>query len=205
MDRFDFHLPEGAPADMVAAAQIGAAVSELTTALDSLHRQHQQLRERVDALPTRPAPAAGRPGPAEVPSPLRWVDLDREQAAQLWAWLISWVDWLVDRYQLSEEIPFCWYRHPPLVEELTALAAAWHAAYDDNAHPDSPLAWHERFGRARDRLRGWDDATRCRNGSHTDRRIELAWPELWQQDALERANADLTGRPEPARPAGETS
>jgi hypothetical protein len=199
MNTFDFQPPEDAPADMVAVAQLGAALNEVTTAVDSLHRQQQQLAEAVAALRRTP----GRSAQLAVPWPLRWSDLGRDDAAGTWAWVMDWVDWFVDRYQLTEEIPYCWYRHPPLVEELTALAAAWHAAYDDNGVPDGPLLWHERLARARDRLRGWDDATRCRNGTHTQRRIELTWPELAQQDAIDAVNADLVGRPSVPQPAGE--
>jgi hypothetical protein len=201
MDAFDFQLPDNAPPDMVAIAQLGAAISELTATVDALHQQHLQLRDAVAAGRAGPVRPADGPG---VPWPLRWDEMDRDQAAQAWAWLIGWVDWLVDRYQLPEEIPVCWYRHPPLIDELTALAAAWHAAYDDNATVDAPLLWLERFARARDRLRAWDDATRCRNGTHTDRHVELAWPDAWRDTVVETVNTDLDARrPADATAAGE--
>ncbi|MCM4083904.1 hypothetical protein [Paractinoplanes hotanensis] len=197
MDAFDFQLPDNPPADMVAVAQLAATVARLTEAVDTLHQQHLALTDTV----ARDQNAGPRKAPLNTPWPLRWTELNRDAAAQAWAWLIDWVGWAVDRYQLAEEIPACWYQHPPLIEELTALAAAWHTAYDDTAPADGPLLWHERFARARLRLRDWDDYTRCRNGTHTDRHLDLTWPAAWRETAVLIADADLTGRPS-APPAG---
>ena len=166
MDAYNFDLPADAPPDMVAVAKLAKALQKLTKGVEALHRQHGELRDTVTARLT----ATGqRKAPQGIPWPLTWRDLDRDAAAKAWAWLIDWVGWLVDRYELAEEIPACWYRHPAQVEELTALAAAWHTAYDENARGDEPLLWHERFARARARLRDWDETTRCRNGQHTER------------------------------------
>ncbi|MFF5085339.1 hypothetical protein ACFY36_50570 [Actinoplanes sp. NPDC000266] len=206
MAGFDFELPDDAPADMTALAQLAASVATLTAAVESLHQQHLDLRDTVTRQQQRSS-GGPRKAPDAMPWPLRWTELDRDAAAGAWAWLIGWVDWFVDRYQLAEEIPACWYQHPPLVEELTALAAAWHACYGDDALADGPLLWHERLARARERLRGWDDATRCRNGEHTARQVELAWPDDWQDTAIETANTDLGHRTTPpatgAEPARE--
>ncbi|WIM99992.1 hypothetical protein ACTOB_003666 [Actinoplanes oblitus] len=203
MSTFDFDLPPDASPDMVAIAELGAGLQQLTDAVDVLHQQHLELRA---AVTTRAAAGGGpRKAPAGMPWPVRWRDLDRDNAAQAWAWLIDWVGWLVDRYEIAEEIPACWHRHGPLVEELTALAAGWHTAYDDQARGDEPLIWHERLARARDRLRGWDDFTRCRNGQHTGHTLDLRWPDAWTDAATESANADLVTRPTTASatPAGE--
>jgi hypothetical protein len=196
MSDYDFDLPPDAPADMVAIAELGAGLNRLTTAVDTLHQQHLELRDTVTAR--TPANGGPRKAPANLPWPLSWRDLDRDAAAHVWAWLIDWVGWLVHRYEIAEEIPACWYRHGPLIEELTALAAGWHTAYDDNARGDEPLIWHERLARARARLRDWDDFTRCRNGEHTDHTLDLRWPDNWAEAATTAANADLTSRPQPA-------
>ena len=190
MDAFDFQLPEDPPPNMVAAAQLAASLARLTEAVDVLHQQHLALADTV----ARGQDARPRKAPSSLPWPLRWDDLDRDAAAQAWAWLIDWVGWAADRYQLVEEIPACWYQHPPLIEELSALAAAWHTAYDDAGPADGPLLWHERFARARLRLRDWDD-TRCRNGTHNDRHLDLNWPTAWRETAVLVADADLTDRP----------
>ncbi|MBM2623379.1 hypothetical protein JIG36_48585 [Actinoplanes sp. LDG1-06] len=194
MDTFNFQLPDDPSPDMLATAQLGGAVSQLAAAVESLHQQHLQLRRIVEQAHST---GASRTGMRELPWPLRWRNLNRPAAAQTWAWLIDWVGWFVDRYHLTEEIPACWPQHPPLVDELTALAAAWHSCYDDNAHPDGPLLWHERLTRARDRLREWDDYNRCRNGTHSARPRDLTWADGWHASAIEAANNDLTGRTEP--------
>jgi hypothetical protein len=195
MDDFAFELPDDAPPDLAAVAELGRGLCRLTEAVDELHRQHHDLQERVTAQPK--AGARTRKAPASVPWPLRWRDLDRQAADEAWVWLIDWTGWLVDRYQLAEEIPACWPKHPPLIEELTALAAAWHDAYDDAAPADAPLVWHERLARARIRLRDFDDYTRCRTGVHTDRRLDLVWPDQWRAHAEQVAAADLAARPLP--------
>ncbi|MEU7906424.1 hypothetical protein [Actinoplanes sp. NPDC049118] len=203
MDAFDFQLPENPPPEMAAVAQLGASLTRLADAVDTFHQQHLALADTV----ARTQNTATRKAPGSLPWPLRWRELDRDAAAQVWAWLIDWVDWAVTRYQLAEEIPACWYRHPPLIEELTSLAVAWHTVYDDTAAADGPLLWHERFARARARLRDWDDYTRCRNGTHTDRHLDLDWPAGWRDDAIHAANTDLSTRPAAAaavdKPAAE--
>jgi hypothetical protein len=195
MDDVTFELPDDAPPDMAAIAELGAGLRQLAEGVDDLHGQHLELR---DIVAQRLTAAGPRKAPDSLPWPLRWAELDRDAAAQAWAWLIDWVGWLVSRYQLAEELPACWHQHPPLIEELTALAAAWHTAYDDAARGDEPLIWHERLARARGRLHDFDDYTRCRNGTHTDRRLDLNWPDDWHTTAEHAADTDLTGRPQPA-------
>jgi hypothetical protein len=194
MDDYTFVLPDDAPPDLAAVAELGRGLHRLAEAVDELHQQHLDLAQQVAA---RAAGGRGRKAPASVPWPLRWRHLDRDAAGEVWGWLIDWTGWLVERYQLAEEIPVCWPLHAPLIEELTALAAAWHDAYDESAPADAPLVWHERLARARARLRDWDDYTRCRNGVHTARRIDLAWPDDWRTTAEQTATADLAGRPTP--------
>lgn len=201
MDDFTFRVPDDAPPDVAAVAELGAGLHQLAVAVTDLHGQHLELRDTVTA---RLSAGGARKAPASIPWPLRWRELDRDAAAEAWGWLIDWVGWLVAHYQLAEEVPRCWYRHPPLIEELTALAAGWHTAYDDAARGDEPLIWHERFARARARLRDWDDYTRCRNGTHTDRRLDLNWPDDWDTDARQYADADVdTRRPTPTPAQGE--
>ncbi|MEU8244062.1 hypothetical protein AB0C07_37890 [Actinoplanes missouriensis] len=89
-------------------------------------------------------------GDLTVPSRWSWRHADPRTVAQLWEELISWVNWLVPRYELTGEaapIAPCWYRHPVAVEELTALMASWQAAYQ--GRPETPrddlIAWHDRW------------------------------------------------------------
>src|SRR4051812_49494641 len=73
----------------------------------SVHEEIVLLRAQVDYLLGRVAEADGLGA-----SPIAWCALDREQARQEWASLAGWVDWLIDRYALTETVPGCWYRHP---------------------------------------------------------------------------------------------
>ncbi|MET7391883.1 hypothetical protein ABZS66_00080 [Dactylosporangium sp. NPDC005572] len=191
------------PPELEAVALLSSGLAELTTTVGDLAESHFALREQVQAVVERLRPGPAGPDPAD----LRWRLLDRPTASQVWIWLIDWVDWAVDRFTLTEEIPACWPTHPPLVEELTALAAAWHLAYDPRAAADAPLRWLEALARARTRLREWDDATRCRNGEHHPRRVDLTWPANWRDQALDTAERDLTGRaiPGPTADAGAPS
>ncbi|MEV0132634.1 hypothetical protein AB0H83_29760 [Dactylosporangium sp. NPDC050688] len=176
---------------------LSEGLAELVETVGDLADSHFALREQVQTLAEHLRPGPAGPAPAD----LRWRVLDRPTASKVWIWLIDWVGWCIDRYSLTEEIPACWPVHPPLVEELTALAASWHLAYDPRAASDAPLRWLEALARARPRLREWDDHTRCRNGEHHERRVDLTWPPAWRDQALDTAEHDLSQRTLPAPPA----
>ena len=75
-----------------------------------------------------------------------WRYLGPQGTETLWAELSDWVGWIRNRYPLARRIPDCWTRHPEVIEELTALWLAWHAAYTER---DAPLTgaidWHDRW------------------------------------------------------------
>ena len=82
-----------------------------------------------------------------------------------WTALAEWVGWLRGRYPLANQVPLCWWRHPELVEELSALWLAWRDAYVEQGAPLTAGAdWHapvaarvpapHRCGRLEHRLRG---------------------------------------------------
>jgi hypothetical protein len=119
------------------------------------------LRAQVDFLLERATDQ-----PAMTQRPVDWTALDADAAAQHWQHLTSWVDWLREHYQLREAVPACWYAHPPLLEELSALQASWHGAYlDPDARAGDGSAWHDLLERTLQRLRGWD-RTGCADGTH---------------------------------------
>ncbi|MET9595678.1 hypothetical protein ABZY45_32840 [Streptomyces sp. NPDC006516] len=81
--------------------------------------------------------------PSEAqPEPQRWVwaamdPMDRQQRLRE---LATWVDWLRATFELHHSIPPCWYRHPPVVEHLTALYAGWIRTYAGEQVPGRELA-----------------------------------------------------------------
>lgn len=86
--------------------------------------------------------------PKEKPAPWNRKELADPAAAQLLTELRQWVDWYNDRYGVNAEsrIAGCWYRHAPVVEELTAVWVAWRVAYYGHKTPsDAPVYWHERI------------------------------------------------------------
>ncbi|MEU8526634.1 hypothetical protein AB0C77_13740 [Streptomyces sp. NPDC048629] len=74
--------------------------------------------------------------PAKAP-PRRWVWTAMEPAdrRERLRELATWVDWLRVTFELHNNIPGCWYRHPSAVEHLTALYLGWVRTY---AGPQEP-------------------------------------------------------------------
>jgi hypothetical protein len=79
-------------------------------------------------------------------APWAWRNLTGPAAEKQWCELADWVGWLRGRYPLARRVPLCWWRHPELVEELTALWLAWKDAYaTKHAHLAAPADWHARW------------------------------------------------------------
>lgn len=97
-----------------------------------LHVELQSLQE----------PAEGTSGSSRF----AWRSLSARQAETLWRQVADWVGWLRGRYPLARQIPPCWWRHPELVEELTALWLAWREAYVEKSAPlTAAIDWHDRW------------------------------------------------------------
>lgn len=123
---------------------------------------------------------------------VNWTALDSSHAAKRWGQLLDWVDWLREHYQLRETLPACWYDHPPMLEELSALRSSWFGAYlDPQAHAADGSAWHDLLDRTLQRLREWD-RTSCADGTH---RPEVPTPDDTDHSHRERTvHADLAAR-----------
>jgi hypothetical protein len=93
------------------------------------------------------------------PPPLAWCwpTLGAPAATKLWLELAGWVGWLRGRYPVAERVPGCWWRHPEVVEELTALWLAWQRAYiDPTTELTGPIDFHSRhLPDALGRIREW--------------------------------------------------
>jgi hypothetical protein len=139
---------DGVVEQQVAALQATVEIQQL-----SLNRLSAEVRRLTDLLSTPPAADEPEATPKQAageaqdkPAPWCWRDLPPHQAAALWRELADWLAWLHTRYPLAETIPGCWWRHPELVEELTAAHAAWKAAYTSpGASPYGPGEWHDRW------------------------------------------------------------
>lgn len=101
--------------------------------------------------------------------PYCWRHVSASEARGLWIRLREWVDWVNGRYFASswESIRPCWFRHPAAVEELTALWAAWEAAYrssdEGEGFSDAALWWHEKLHTVVHRL--WEEQfAECKAG-----------------------------------------
>lgn len=149
------------------------------------------LRAQVDYVLDRLADADGLGA-----SPVCWTALDREQARSEWASLAGWVDWLVDRYGLSERIPGCWYRHPALLEELSALRCAWLGAYESPAARSTDgVYWHDMLDRVLGRIAEWDRCG-CVRGAHRDD-VTVEGDQTLVTERARHIRADVETRPAP--------
>jgi len=82
----------------------------------------------------------------QVPDNWCWQSIGEEEALEQWRHLAAWVGWLRGRYPIADQLPGCWWRHSELVEELTGMWLAWHAAYTDpRGHPTAPADFHDRL------------------------------------------------------------
>ena len=130
-----------------------------------------------------------------VPSRFTWRYLDAEQARALWTELIDWTTWLRERYELGTKIPPCWYRHDPVVEELSALMAAWtDAYYRGDEYRDDLTAWHTQWFRPlMARIRDISDFDSCT----PDRCAHRPRPPATLAGIEEFVASDVDARPEP--------
>lgn len=98
---------------------------------------------------------------------INWRTLTDDEAPAAWQDLGDWVNWFVRRYSIPvRRIPSCWYRHPELVEELSALHTAWVVSFDPIDAGYGPIGWHERLSAAIPRLQAWYNGE-CHDG-HND-------------------------------------
>lgn len=135
--------------------------------------------------------------PQYTPGPADWRHLDQVEAADLWSALVPWVEHIRARYDLgSRHILGCWFKHPPLVEELTAAMYAHREVYQllkKNVYHGGLSAWHYQvlwplIGRL-DKVTSFDD---CRTGECGYRPA----PSPILDDAAEYIAADVDGRAE---------
>jgi hypothetical protein len=105
----------------------------------------------------------------------RWRDMPEGDAPAAWDQLRDFVDWVAERYDLSSTlVPACWYRHSVVVEELSALRAAWDASFVVETDGGlGPIGWHERFALARARLREYGYSGECERAGHIETPVRV--------------------------------
>lgn len=143
--------PAGSEAGPAGKAPAGVDADGVLPSVEELVLDHDgqlgQLRADVDGLVGLVGDLLRKP-PAEKPAPWNWKELDGPSRVALLTELRQWVDWYNSRYGVTADsrIPGCWYRHGPVVEELTGVWIGWHAAYYGHQTPnDAPASWHERI------------------------------------------------------------
>ncbi|MET8537248.1 hypothetical protein ABZV67_37010 [Streptomyces sp. NPDC005065] len=115
-------------------------------------------------------PASLWPAPATPPhEPQQWVwaAMEPSERRQRLRELAGWVDWLRRTFELHNHIPPCWYRHPPVVEHLTALYVGWLRTYAGERAAGRELAegdWINTLHNFTPRLQ----LAACASGRHQD-------------------------------------
>jgi hypothetical protein len=132
-----------------ALADLAAQVAELRRDVEQFSSVRQQLRQITEVvaelragLEALAATPSARPAPVWV-----WPELDAAAAEVAWAALSGWMrDTLFSRYPEAGRLLYaCWYRHPDVLDALTALYGTWQAAYGGAGTPADAAAWLERW------------------------------------------------------------
>ena len=191
----DLDTPDGSARALLAQqARIERLADRLTLAAAALDAVQEQVED------------AGSSGIDGVTA-WTWSALGPLGADMLWQRLASWVGWPRGRYPLAEQLPGCWWRHPEIVEEVTALHLAWRAAYSDPAASlSAPIDWHQHHLPAfLARIRAW--GVHCTD-THRERPESLyaeagvddpaAFADFTANDVQGRREAALATRTQPA-------
>lgn len=127
------------------------------TVLSTMQTQLEALAAGAPA-PVAPSASDGDDGEESEYAAYCWRYASPAQKKRLWVKLREWVDWANTTLCSNkwQYIRPCWFRHPAAVEELTALWAAWEAAYrtGDAEFTDAAVYFHDRFHTVVHRL--WD-------------------------------------------------
>ena len=104
------------------------------------------LRDEVAAV----AEVAGNIATAQGHGPVAWwPDLATgDSRAEALESLGAWMDEVLRARhpEMYNRLGACWYQHPDVLDELTALRSAWYAAYrDPEASATAAIEWHDRW------------------------------------------------------------
>lgn len=119
-------------------------------------RLQGQIDDLTDIVATLVERAAGTPE-SEAAAPWSWRATTGERREALWGELTRWVEWHNERYgRVNPDwtIHPCWFRHPAVVEHLTALMVAWRAAYESDKPSREAAIWHDQMNSIHIRMTG---------------------------------------------------
>lgn len=107
-----------------------------------------------------------QPPPGEV-DVVNWRLADPAEISAQFEPLREFVDWLLEVFEVKGSVvPSCWWRHPPLVQELYGLYCFHAAAYPATDQGSGPLGFLERFNLAKARMREYATESRCSYDNH---------------------------------------
>jgi hypothetical protein len=125
--------------------------------------------------------------------PLHWYLVKSAEARQHWSVLREWVGWFRLTFAFDHRVvPPCWYRHPALVELLSALRDHWVCAYGPLNAAVGASDWHRALMQLEPRLRDWAARTGCTVGVHRPD-VVAEYPDdadAWEQ----HVSADVAAR-----------
>jgi hypothetical protein len=118
---------------------------------ETLRRALADLSSRLDDLTALVGELAGRRAAETRGERAIWwpdVPAGQERTAAL-RLLRAWVGEVLRGHHpelAQDSLQACWYRHDDVLDELTALHAAWHAAYRGKTAPaTAAIEWHDRW------------------------------------------------------------
>jgi hypothetical protein len=141
--------------------QIGVILSNLAREVaaqdvPTVQRRLDDLAETVSEVGTLRAEVAAVAEVAENMATAQgqglaswWPDLATgDSRAEALETLGAWVDEVLRARhpEMYNRLGACWYQHPDILDELTALRSAWYAAYRDPEAPaTAAMEWHDRW------------------------------------------------------------
>lgn len=120
-----------------------------------LDTDHDYEADLAAAETDPPEDPQNRNGSSEVIAAhiVNWRTLRGPTTPLEWVALRSFVEWFTVRYHVPiSVVPNCWWRHGPLVEELSALHTAHTVSFDSRDTGYGPIQFHEQLAAAHARL-----------------------------------------------------
>lgn len=111
---------------------------------------------------------------SDIIAPVDWSTIAGAKRAQVWRCLSVFVEGLVHRYGLEQQILSCWWQHGAAIEELTSLWQARTVAYAPDSDASMPSWWQDLLERSL--LRMESVFAKCHDGHVTVK------PTLWMTD-----------------------